>query len=113
MDIPKHQRDVREGIKNAVAKASNLKKSIYILKEIDRLTTKFQGDNVPISEVYSEFLSLPLYYNCEEAYKFLNKYEIEFIKSRIKVIKVFIMNVLYFRSASSSFMVMPMVWGIC
>lgn len=93
----KSQRDIREGIKRTIANTNfvgNLKKAVYILKEIDRLTTKFQGDNVPISEVYAEFLTLPSYFDSEMARECLKNDETQFIKNKIKVRKVFIIDVL-------------------
>lgn len=90
LDAPSRQKEAREEIKNTISNpnfVSNLKKAVFILKEIERLTTKFQGDNVPISEVYADFQNIPFYYKSDEAKEFLSKQEVVFIEKAIKVNK--------------------------
>lgn len=57
------QREQRAIIKGIITDGNfitNLRKSIAILNPIDTCITMFQGDSVPVSQVYQSFLDLPM-----------------------------------------------------
>jgi len=56
------QKQDRQNLKDIIVKdefVSNLQKALKILQPIDALIVKFQGDNVPVSEVVTAFNQLP------------------------------------------------------
>lgn len=86
---PHNQKETRQAIKNTISSedfVANLKKAIFILEPINILIKKFQGDNVPISEVYADFVDLPKKFDCEDAGTHLLIGEAKFIKDNIRVI---------------------------
>lgn len=85
-DAPQVQKESRQHIKETISDEDfikNLKIGIHILKPINILTKKFQSDNVPISEVFYEFMNLPE--NYEQGSEHLSTAESAFIKEVIKV----------------------------
>lgn len=84
---PQTQKESRQRIKDIISNENfikKLKKGIHIITPINKLTIKFQADNVPISEVYLEFINLPKSYE-DGAEEYLSQTESKFIKAKIQV----------------------------
>jgi hypothetical protein len=84
---PAIQKEARKALKATISDAdfvSFFRKAMFILKPIDELITKFQSDCVPVSDVYVDFLNLPLKFETEAAKRVLTGAEIDYLKSLVK-----------------------------